>query len=294
MMEHKLVTKRSSPMVRPSPLPFRWTGRDVKILSRCWEDKILTSHQLARLFFRGSAKRCNWRLRKLYSRRYLDRHFLPSPPLFRGAPHASYTLGRDGVQAVALELGLDPKYIASTRRNFDGRLASYSILLTLSHIQALADVRIAFEMALTESDATKLLGWIPERLLEQRFSANDDRLKLRPDGFVAYRDMATQKTYSAFIEVDMGTMSHKQIEAKVERYLAFCQTEIPAKEFGSRWFRVVFVTPSQRRSLQLMQTIAHMTDTMFWFTEKDKLVGDWLGEPIFIRVGADGRQPLIS
>lgn len=290
--------KRSSPFVRPKPLPFRWTPRDAFLLTRVWEDKILTSTQLSRIFYGSSKgsprKRSSKRLRTLYSHHLLDRHFLPLVPSFHGRTDALYTIGKRGVPVVAEKRSLPPDYIHRTRQKFAKQLKSYAILLTLSHIQALSDVRIAFENGFAISSTTQLLRWIPERLLEQRFSANHHRVKLRPAGLVIYTDTTTNKTYSAYIEVDRGTESHRQIGDKVQRYLAFSQTDLSQKQFGSRFFRVIFISPSDNRSLGLKSAIEKLTDKIFWLTEADKLTGNWLNQPIFRRVGFDDKYPLID
>ena len=57
---------------------------------------------------------------------------------------------------------------------------------------------------------------------------------------------------------------------------------------------MIFISPSDNRTLGLKSAIEKLTDRIFWLTEADKLGGNWLNQPIFRRVGFDGKYPLID
>jgi hypothetical protein len=289
---NKAPSKRANPYVRPTPISMRLTKRDTEIITRCFEDKILSSSNLQHLFF-GTKQRCNRRLLKLYSMHYLDRHYFALPRPYCGATEARYSLGKQSVDVVALKKGMPREQVQRLSSKFARQIKSYSILFTLAHIQANAKARIAFEKALANSQSANIVNWIPERLLEQRFSDNDKTLKLRPDGFMQYQMIENGKTYNAFIETDMGTQGSRQIQDKVRRYLTFSETDLPEKRFGSQWFRVIFITTSERRSQSIKSAIEAVTDKVFWITDFDKLQGDWLDKDLFLRVGLSGRYPLL-
>jgi hypothetical protein len=274
--------KKANRYIRPLPIPMRLTSRDVLIITRCFEDKLLSSSDLLQIFFQ-TRQRCNKRLRKLYSQHYLDRHYIALPLPYCGARDALYSLGKQGIQVVALQKSIPKQQITLARQKFVKQMKSYSVLFTFSHLQANAKVRIAVEQAFEHYPQAELISWIPERLLEQRFSLDEKRVKLRPDGFMQYK--SKHKIYNAFIETDMGSQSSKQIQDKVRRYLAFSKTSLPQTEFGSPWFRVIFITKGEGRSLQLKSAIETITDKIFWITDLGKLKGDWLLMPRFLRAG---------
>ncbi|MBM3200754.1 hypothetical protein FJZ53_07485 [Candidatus Woesearchaeota archaeon] len=181
-----MPSKRSSRYIRPDLIPMRLTSRDEKIITRCFEDKLLSSSDLLQLFFQ-TRQRCNRRLQKLYSQHYLDRHYFYTPQPLSGSQDALYSLGKRGIDVVTLKKGIPREQVQRARQKFQRQLKSYSVLFTLAHIKAVAKVRIAFEKAFKKHQRAELINWIPERLLEQRFKADDKRLKLRPDGFMQYK-----------------------------------------------------------------------------------------------------------
>jgi len=297
-----MPTKRTNRYRRPDPIPMRLTSRDEKIITRCFEDKLISTSDISKIF-NLSLPVCSHRLRMLFSNHYLDRYFFPASLPYLGSSEAYYALGKQGIEIAAMKIGLERRYIQRARQKLKKQLKSYSILFTLAHINAISKTRIAFERAFFKDKEAELLKWIPERLLEQRFKAcpecsrrdDDKRLKLRPDGFMRYQIKDSGKIYSAFIEVDLSTQSQKQLQDKVRRYLAFSETDLPYTFFGSRWFRVILVSKSERRSQEIKSAIETITEKIFWITEIYKIYSDdWLDKPIFLKVGLPGRFSLIT
>ena len=291
-------TRRASRYQRPQPIPMHLTQRDEQIIKRCWEDKLLSTSDLQKLFF-GARARCIHRLKLLYSNGYVDRYFLPVLWPYRGATEALYTIGTRGDGVVSLQLGLDKTYIARTRREFRARMQSPSFLLTFRHLRTINHTRIRIQQAFELNQACQLVQWIPERLLEERFQMVQNnqprRTKLRADGFLQYQHVQTGKLYSGFVEVDLGTMSKRQIEAKIERYLAYFATRHPEQKYRTRWFRVLFITTHPERAEQLWSTISQQASSIFWLTSFQELdASDWLSRGVWFRAGHEGRHSLLD
>ena len=290
--------QRASRYQRPKPIPMLLTDRDEQLIARCWGDKLLSTSDLHTLFF-GAKARCIYRLRILYSNYYLDRYFFPVISPYRGSTEALYTIGTKGSHIVSLRMELDQNYIALKRREFNTRMQSPSFLLTFRHLRTVNHTRIRFEQAFDETQDWQLIRWIPERLLEDQFTITHagqlKRTKIRPDGFLQYQHTTTGQTYSAFVEADLGTMSHQQIRAKVKRYLHYFQTDLPHQKYGTHWFRVLILTPSQPRARQLWRTISHLCGSIFWLTSFDAMKDpSWLTERIWLRVGHEGNHALVE
>jgi len=292
------ASPRASRLKRPSPIPMQLTERDEAIITRCWEDKLMSTSDLHALFF-GAKARCVARLRTLYSNHYLDRYLFPVQTPYRGATEALYTIGTKGSHVVSLRLDQSLNYVAMKRREFNARTHDPSFLLTFRHLRAVIATRLRFEQAFNRSDTWQMLGWIPERLLEDQFVVNTDgtvkRVKLRPDGFFQYQHTPSGHTYSAFVEADLGTMSHAQVVAKANRYLHYFQTDLPQRRFGTRWFRVLLITTSDQRATHLWQTLSRLTHSLFWITSFEAIhQQQWLDAPIWLKVGHDGRHSLVN
>ena len=291
-------SQRQSRFKRPQPIPMRLTGRDEQIISRCWEDKLLSTSELHHLFF-GAKARCSHRLRILYSNYYLDRYFFPIYWPYRGSTEALYTSGVKGNSIVSLFKDHDQSYVALKRREFLASMQSPSFLLTFRHLRQINHTRILFEQAFKQATDWQMLQWIPERLLEDQFTITQDgelrRAKIRADGFLQYQHQQTGKVYSAMLEVDLASMSQKQILAKVERYLHYFHTDLPQSKYGTQWYRVLIITTSHKRAMQLWQTISRLTHSIFWITTfeamKDPL---WLFRRIWLKAGQEGSYALVE
>lgn len=284
--------KSKSVLKRPTPVPMQLTKRDEKIIVRCFEDKLLSTSFLKKLYF-PSLSSCSRRLRILYSNHYLDRSFFSASPKPSGKKEAYYSLGKKGVGLVALKLGLGKKRVEKQRRSFLRQMRRHSILYTLAHIKAISKVRFSFEQAIRKNERVELISWLPERLLQQAFY-NGKKRKLRPDAFLKYFIKDTQKRYTAFLEIDLATESRKQIQNKIKRYIAFSNTNLPQRSFGTSLFRVIVLTTSKERSNNIKESIETITDKIFWVTDFSKLKENFIEKPVFLRAGLEGRYPLIQ
>jgi len=288
-------TKRASKRVRPKkPEPMALTDRDKEILARIWEDRMLFTSQVSRIFFSGKA-RANARLRRLWENRYLDRYFLPTL-MFHGSTEALYLLGKKGVDVVAVTLGVERTEIARGMSYLKQKVRTHSFLLSLDHILAVADFRIAFAEAVESRPGITMEGWIPERMCEDsyRFWRIGGKVagKLRPDGYCQLRE-GEEKRYSFFVEVDLGTMSSKAFRHKVQRYLDYSESGGYEKRFGFKYFRVLVATTGAQRLANLKQTTEELTDSVFGFTTLDQVWQGRMFDAIWMKAGQDGLYPLL-
>lgn len=287
-------TKRASRYVRTkNPEPIVLTDRDKEILTRIWEDRLLFTSQIGRIFFSGKA-RTNARLRKLWENGYLDRYFLPTL-MFHGSTEALHILGGRGVDVVAAMRGIDRAEVARGMSYLKQKIRTHSFLLSLDHILAVADFRIAFQEAAKNQPDLSMKGWIPERMGEdsyQLWRAGEKVVgKIRPDGYCQVRK--EEKTYSFFIEVDLGTMSSKAFEHKVQRYLDYSESGRYQQRFGVKYFRVLAATTGVQRLANLKQTTEKLTDSIFWFTTLEQVWQGWAFDCVWMRAGQEGVYPLL-
>jgi len=287
-------TKRASKYVRPkNPEPMILMDRDKEMLTRVWEDRMLFTSRIGRIFFTGKA-RTNTRLRKLWENGYLDRYFLPTL-MFHGSTEALYMLGSKGVDIAAATLGVERTEIARGLSYLKHKVRTHSFLLSLDHILAVADFRIAFEEAARSHPEISLEGWIAERMCEAsyRFWRIGGKVagKLRPDGYCQCR--YGEKIYSFFVEVDLGTMSSKAIAHKIQRYLDYSASGRYAKRFGVKYFRVLMATTSAQRMANLKRTVEELTDSVFWFTTLDQVSQGKAFDRIWTRAGCEGIYTLL-
>jgi hypothetical protein len=289
-------SQRASRYKRPASIPMRLTPRDEQIIKRCWEDKLLSTSELQQLFF-GARARCIHRLRILYSNYYLDRYFLKALMPYHGSTEALYTSGVKGNSIVSLLSDQDQNYVALKRRELKASMQSPAFLLSFRHLRRVNYIRILFQQAFAKSNEWQQLLWIPERLLQDQFTINQDglvrRVKIRPDGLLQYQHRPTGKVYSAFIEADLGTMSQKQMQVKIQRYLNYFQTPLPQSKYGTQWYRVLMITTSPKRATQLWRNINRLTQTIFWITSlEDMKHSHWLCRRIWLKAGQKGRYAL--
>lgn len=287
--------KKASRYIRPkSPDIMVLMDRDKEILARVWEDRILFTSQIGRIFFSGKTG-ASVRLRRLWENGYLDRYFLPTL-MFHGSTEALYLLGRKGVDIVAAALGLERTTVARGLSHLKGKVRNHSFLLSLDHILAVADFRIAVEEAARNHLDVSLAGWTPERMCEDTYAfwrgTGKVEGKIRPDGYCQCR--YGHKIYSFFMEVDLGTMSNKAIAHKIQRYLDYSESGRYEKRYGVRFFRVLMATTTPQRMANLKQTCEELTDSIFWFTTLDQVQHGRMFDRIWARAGQKGIHSLLK
>ena len=270
------------------------THRDKEMLVRIWQDRMLYTSQIERIFF-PSSQAANVRLRRLWENGYLERYFLPTL-IFHGSSEALYMLDRKGADIVSVGLGIERARVLQGMRYLKWKTGTSSFLLTLDHTLATAEFRIAFEEAVMDHPEIRYGGWTPERLCQEEYrhwKLMEGKVtgKFRPDGFSQYEHEGRQ--FSFFVEVDLATMSNKAFASKVQRYLDYSKSGRYQEQYGTRFFRVLVATVGSERLQNLKKTTEKLTDNIFWFTTLDQIRKERFFGEIWHRAGKDGLYSLL-
>jgi hypothetical protein len=116
-------------------------------------------------------------------------------------------------------------------------------------------------------------------------------LPLIPDGYFEIRSAAGVR--ACFLEVDLGTEALPVIHRKVQLYLQLAASGEFSTLFHQSQFRVLVVATSARRVASLRQTIAGLTDKIFWLTTLESINQDRFWSAVWLRPTGDQMQPLI-
>ena len=288
--------KRRSRTKRPrNPQHMALTYRDKEILTRIWQDRLLYTSQIERIFF-PSSQAANIRLRRLWENGYLERYFLPTL-IFHGSSQALYMLDRKGADIVSVGLGIERLKVLQGMRYLKWKTGTSSFLLTLDHTLATAEFRIAYEEAVMDHPEIRCGGWIPERLCQEEYRhwnkvEGKVKGKFRPDGFSQYEHEG--RLFSFFVEVDLATMSNKAFARKVQRYLDYSRSGRYQDRFGARFFRVLIATVGSERLKNLKQTTEKLTDNIFWFTTLGQVNRETFFGKVWHRAGKDSLHSLLD
>jgi hypothetical protein len=271
------------------------THRDKEMLVRIWQDRMLYTSQIERIFF-PSSQAANVRLRRLWENGYVERYFLPTL-IFHGSSEALYMLDRKGADIVSVGMGIERAKVLQGMRYLKWKTGTSSFLLTLDHTLATAEFRIAFEEAVIEHPEMRHCGWIPERLCQEEYrhwnhTEGKVKGKFRPDGFSQYEYQ--DRLFSFFVEVDLATMSNKAFAGKVQRYLDYSKSGRYQDRFGTRFFRVLVATVGSERLKNLKQTTEKLTDNIFWFTTLENIRREKFFGKVWHRAGKDGLHSLLD
>jgi hypothetical protein len=100
------------------------------------------------------------------------------------------------------------------------------------------------------------------------------------DGYFTLRLPSTQRQAHFCLEIDQGTMTNPRWQEKVKAYQEFRQSGQSERQWGTRNFRVLAVTTSERRLTNLKKATEQARgDHFFWFTTFEK-VNIWEPETI--------------
>lgn len=220
----------------------------------------------------GSASRTNRRLRQLTRAGMLNRFFLGTTGAGR---KALYALSRKAAQA------FDLPYRGLQRRK-DEVLATD---LFVQHQLAVNQVYCALKYAPTPPAGVSFGRWIS---FTAPLSAT---LRLIPDGYVELT--SPTGIVAAFLEVDRGPETLKVWQEKVRKYIALANSGQFEPAFHQSHFRVLVVATSLRRMFSIRQTIAAMTDKVFWFATLDSSANGGLFGPVWLRPRGEEQHPLI-
>jgi hypothetical protein len=255
--------------------PIVLQPRDELIASLVTEFRFLSREQLQKLLDFPCTTRINIRLKKLHDHGYLSRRLLPA---LKGGPTVLYFLGSKGIGIISESRGTDPLTLEKERQAI-----SKERDLFLNHQLLLNEVRISLTCALKDDPKTKLERWLRERNCAVEIPSSGEAKIIRPDGYFCFSFGG--RLYSFFLEVDCSTMSNGRIKSKIMAYLEYAKSGQYEQDFGLKYFRVLFVTKTQARLLNLKTTIEKLTDKIFYLTTFDLLSRDPIRDRVWVRAG---------
>jgi protein involved in plasmid replication-relaxation len=247
---HTSVLMRSSPSLarrgrvtgdQMAELASHLTDRDREIAVALYEHRILTSSQLALLFFSGR-RRAMDRLLFLYRARVLDR-FYPPRPFAYGKPQAHWLLDEAGAHIVAACLGIDRRALGWRQRENWGAHPQLAHHLEVNTF--VTDV-IAATLPYPGLGVTEWWGSASAR------DRMPDGVGLVPDaGFLL--STAAAGVIDCVVEWDRGTEPGSVLEHKLRMY-----GKAAGRSRDRR--RVLFVVPGARRAATLAQAAAGVAE----------------------------------
>lgn len=244
------------------------TDRDMQLLLRLYEHKILTTHQVHELLF-STEHRARKRLRQLYERRVLDRF---RPHQHPGSQPHHYYLDDLGARLVAGYLGVELKELRFRK----DRVLRLSRSQRLNHLRDTNGffTRLAWACRRSGSDL-ELSHWFGER--------RADIQRVRPDGLGCVR--APGGILGFWLELDRGTEPHSRLETKMHRYagMGVLPESLP--------HLLLFCFPSERREVGARAALLDLGYITVATTSLDRHRADPLG-PIWLPIRGARRHRL--
>jgi hypothetical protein len=209
-----------------------------------------------------------------------------------------YVLDRLGADLVASVLGCDRADL--------GWKPTSNMLGTefVSHTLVVNDFRVAMDLVV-RTPGLELTDWVGEAQFRTTALRNRVPFRVRgaritrnyPDGYFALSVSGRDQLAHFFLEIDRGTMSNKRWQDKVRAYIEFRVRGLSQKHFGTRNFRLLTVTTTERRLGNLKRATEKVdSDHHFWFAVQNS-IDIWnpqtLLAPIWYVAGKDERQSLV-
>jgi len=282
------------------------SGRDADILTALVRERILSTSQIAALFF-GQKSGAIRRLNQLWNAGYIDRDFAP---VSFGMSEAIYSPSRKGVQFLIdergiswAELGWNPKGYKITNWKKQHELIVNDLKVAL--VRALAERYMLYlpqrEVKYVPKKGTGIkkrvdMARVEKILVFDKGSKYYDRVRdpkpnpgdrrdyipIRPDRFMAL-NLPEGPVYGMW-EIDRGTMPEHEFGRKLLGYQQYYRSGGFLKKYGQQGrtkedypFRVFTVTPDAMRRNSLVQQARDIgSDRLCWFA----VLGEFLADPL--------------
>jgi hypothetical protein len=211
------ASRRGSVAEQLAALAGRLTDRDRAIIRLLHEHRVLTTRQLAELWF-GSVDRAEHRLRELTQARVLLR-FRPHARHGEGSAPFHYVLGPLGAAVLAAQQGTEVRQLGYRPDK----------ALEVAHSQRLAHsagvngffTALVAHARQDRPQAASLAAWLSERACADHWGH-----LVRPDGFGRWHEQGRQVSF--FLEYDRGTEPLDRLAAKLHAYGRLADaTQIP-------------------------------------------------------------------
>lgn len=254
------------------------TDRDRRILELVWEHRVLTTEQLAAVFF-PSVDRARQRLLKLRRLSALVR-FQPWTPV--GSAQQHWVLGPAGAYVLAAQRGVDVK-------QFGYRQDKALAVCTSSKLGHQVGVNDFFARlhacARQRADGTALTEWWPERRCADLWGD-----LVRPDAFGRWtepREDGRPATVDFFLEHDTGTVPLSRVAAKIDRYVELADsTRITTP--------VLFWLPGPTREANLRRILGAPAVPVATAVHTPRTAADGPAGPVWLPIGTTGPRRRLS
>jgi hypothetical protein len=261
--------------------------RDKEILKAVYQYRFLSSSQIKDMFF-GCTTRANTRLRILWENNLLERHYI-RPLAFHGSDEAIHSIGKEGVDIVSDILGVDREMVARVRDRYKTLKP-----LFIQHLLEINDFSINFISLTEKHPELRMERWLNEQDAQDEYQTqeNGKTIYFKPDGYGRYwhRD----RLYSFFLELDRSTEDNGRFEDKVKSYLEYSQSGNYQRKFGVRFFRVLVVTTTPKRTENLKSIADRYKCDSFWFTTMDNIKQQRMFQPAWMRACNNGLFSLLN
>jgi hypothetical protein len=221
----------------------------------------------------GSTTRVNARLLALTRAGLLKRFFLGTTA---GGAKALYALSPKGAQFVGVP-ARGPQRAHGTALVGD---------LFVEHQLAVNAVYCALKVETQARPGIALLSW---RTFQKPITPN---IRLIPDGYLEVE--TASGVLATFLEVDRGSERLKVWQEKVQAYLRYALSGSFERDFSRDRFRVLVVAHSERRMHSIRETVAALTDKVFWFASEETITRDGVFASVWLRPRGGERLPLIK
>lgn len=280
-----------------NPPPFRVTDRDLDILRAIARYRFLDSSHIRRLI-EGSDKNIANRLKGLFEHAYLDR------------PDCQYDFYRPGGGSSLAVYALSDKG-ARILNHHDGFAAGPRVSWAhknrkvgrpfMEHTLAISDFAVGLSVAVAASpvvdlcDGPALVTRLPATRRDAAkpyrvsvpvtFKSTRHTIGIEPDYAFSLGFPAAGRRAYFLVEIDRGTMPVERFEItqssilrKFIAYGAIWRAQLHTQTFGWRNFRVLVLTGTAERALNMRDVLARQTggkgSPLFWFSDQAALKAD--------------------
>jgi Replication-relaxation len=221
----------------------RLIDRDRRILRLVAHHRVLTTDQLARVFF-SSPTTARHRLAELYRLRLLDR-FRPIRPRWHGDGLGSepfhWVLDEAGAMVLTAEHDEDLSKFHWKRKRRGDEIA-LAASQQLDHLVAVNEVFTRL-LAAQRAGAGELEVWWNQAETAGACADAYGRAVVRPDCYGVWHQDGGELPF--WVEVDLGTETHYQLRAKLEGY-----AEVEIVRQVVTWVLFIFATPGREAAVR--------------------------------------------
>jgi len=217
--------------------PLKLQPRDITLLRDVGEFRFLNTPQILALH-KGGERNLLRRLSSLFQHGYLDRPEKQTSAKLSSS-HMVYALGRKGAELLSKD--------ATEREGIYRRVKEVERTLPLmAHALMISQFRVCLTLAAKQHGAKITRFTQGYDLKEMLRDVHGENPSLVPDAFFTLEEKGDVINF--FLEADRGTMKTERFVDKLKTYWSWRDDERLKKKLRLTRFRVLTITPSERRS----------------------------------------------